>query len=155
MQQKISVAEIGNCIGQNLGHSDWFVVDQDRINSFADCTDDHQFIHVDADAAAKTPFGTTIAHGFLTLSLLTSLCANLLLKIDGMAIVLNYGFDKVRFLSPVKTGSEVRAVVKLLAAEVQDGGRVLSSYEVTVEIKGEDKPALIAVWLGMSIVGAT
>ena len=151
--QTISKNDIGDHIGEALGHSDWLQIDQERIDSFAESTDDFQFIHVDENAAAKTPFGGTIAHGFLTLSLLTSLCADLMLKIDGTVMTLNYGFDKVRFLSPVKVGSRVRAHAKLVESVEKNPGQILAKHEITIEIEGEDKPALVAEWLGMTIVG--
>jgi acyl dehydratase len=153
MMQTISKNDIGNYINKALGQSDWLLIDQERINSFAESTDDFQFIHVDENAAAKTPFGGTIAHGFLTLSLLSSLCSDLVLKIDGTVMSLNYGFDKVRFLSPVKVGSRVRAHAKLLESVEKNPGQILTKLEVTIEIEGEDKPALVAEWLGMTIIG--
>jgi acyl dehydratase len=153
MMQTISKNDIGDYIGEVLGQSDWLLIDQERINSFAESTDDFQFIHVDENAAAKTAFGGTIAHGFLTLSLLSSLCSDLMLKIDGTVMSLNYGFDKVRFLSPVKVGSRVRAHAKLLESVEKNPGQILAKHEVTIEIEGEDKPALVAEWLGMTIVG--
>ena len=153
MMQTISKNDIGDHINEALGHSDWLLIDQERINGFAESTDDFQFIHVDEKAAAKTPFGGTIAHGFLTLSLLSSLCSDLMLKIDGTVMSLNYGFDKVRFLTPVKVGSRVRAHAKLLESVEKNPGQILAKHEVTIEIEGEDKPALVAEWLGMTIVG--
>jgi len=151
--QTISKNDLGNHIDEALGPSDWLLIDQERINGFAESTDDFQFIHVDEKAAAKTPFGGTIAHGFLTLSLLSSLCSDLMLKIDGTVMSLNYGFDKVRFLTPVKVGSRVRAHAKLLESVEKNPGQILAKHEVTIEIEGEDKPALVAEWLGMTIVG--
>jgi acyl dehydratase len=131
--------------GQVIGTSDWFLIDQERINKFADTTDDHQFIHVDVAAAKMTPFGGTIAHGFLTLSLLPSLM-NQLEKVD-VQITVNYGFNKMRFLSPVKTGKRVRGHFKLMELEEKRPGQWQQITEVTMEIEGEEKPALIAEWI--------
>ena len=128
--------------GQELGESDWLEVDQDRIDRFADATGDHQWIHVDREKAASGPFGTTIAHGFLTLSLIPALTGGLL-KIDGVRMGINYGLNKVRFPNPVRTGSRVKATVRNLSVEdVQGGIQVVN--EVTVSIDGEPKPACVA-----------
>lgn len=148
----ISTAELQDSIGQEVGVSDWILIDQARINAFADCTEDHQFIHVDPEAAAKTPFGGTIAHGFLTLSLMSQMSYQAAPVLEGVAMGVNYGFDKLRFLQPVRAGSKVRGRFKLLSAEDKGGGRWLIKNEVTVEIEGGDKPALIAEWLGMQIL---
>jgi len=130
---------------------DWFEVTQDQINQFADVTHDHQFIHVDPEAAKATPFGTTIAHGFLTLSMLTHLSSSIPSgdpkRYAGMAMGINYGFDKVRFVSPVKVGSEIRAHSKLAKVEFKEPSTIQSTRTVTVEIEGEDRPALVADWL--------
>ena len=123
-----------------------------RFDAFADATGDHQFIHVDPAAAAATPFGGTIAHGFLTLSLIAVLLPERAIVLEGIKMGVNYGFDKVRFLAPVRSGKRVRARHKLLDFSDKGGGRFLTSIEVTVEIEGEDKPALIAEWLGMQYV---
>lgn len=148
----ISTAELQDSVGQEVGVSDWILIDQARINAFADCTEDHQFIHVDPEAAAKTPFGGTIAHGFLTLSLMSQMSYQAAPVLQGVAMGVNYGFDKLRFLQPVRAGSKVRGRFKLLSAEDKGGGRWLIKNEVTVEIEGVDKPALIAEWLGMQIL---
>jgi len=148
----ISTAELQDSVGQEVGVSDWILIDQARINAFADCTEDHQFIHVDPEAAAKTPFGGTIAHGFLTLSLMSQMSYQAAPVLEGVAMGVNYGFDKLRFLQPVRAGSKVRGRFKLLSAEDKGGGRWLIKNEVTVEIGGVDKPALIAEWLGMQIL---
>ena len=148
----ISTAELQDSVGQEVGVSDWILIDQARINAFADCTEDHQFIHVDPEAAAKTPFGGTIAHGFLTLSLMSQMSYQAAPVLEGVAMGVNYGFDKLRFLQPVRAGSKVRGRFKLLSAEDKGGGRWLIKNEVTVEIEGGDKPALIAEWLGMQIL---
>jgi len=149
--QIISVDQAAALIGSELGVSDWMLVDQARIDGFAEVTGDHQFIHVDPVAAAATPFGGTIAHGFLTLSLIAALMPEGAIVLQGIKMGLNYGFEKVRFLQPVKSGKRVRARHKLLGVENKGGGRYITRTEVTIEIEGEEKPALIAEWLGMQI----
>ena len=144
-----SKEDLFNKVGDELGASDWFVIDQERINQFADVTLDHQFIHIDTEAAKQTPFGTTIAHGFLTLSMLTHLLESLTLRLEGAAMGVNYGFDKVRFLAPVAAGSAVRSVAKLVSVDEKKPGQFLIKYGVTIEIQGSDTPALIAEWLVM------
>ena len=139
--------------GREAGPSQWLRVDQDRIDRFADATGDHQFIHVDPQRAAATPLGTTIAHGFLTLSLLPRLDAELALVPEGARWTFNYGLDKVRFLQPVKSGSRVRLRTKILEVKRKSGGRILLKSEAKVEIEGEDKPALIAETLYLFILG--
>lgn len=139
--------------GTDLGVSDWVTLDQERINQFADCTEDHQFIHIDEEAAAKTPFGGTIAHGFLTLSMLVKLTEGIGVHPIGLAMGVNYGLNKVRFLNPVRAGKRVRAHVQLTAVEQKDANRFLMTQTITVEIEGEETPALVAEWLGMSITG--
>ncbi len=145
----VPAAELAGRIGADLGASAWVEIDQDRIDAFADATLDHQFIHVDPERAAQTPFGTTIAHGFLTLSLLPHLMTDLTLVPEGTLMAINYGTDRVRFLAPVKVGSEVRARAKLVDATEKAPRQWLVKTEVTVEIKGEDKPALVAETLSM------
>ncbi|UTW57210.1 MaoC family dehydratase [Kordiimonas sp. SCSIO 12603] len=152
MSKTVSKEELKDYIGKETGVSDWFLIDQDRINKFADVTLDHQFIHVDPEAAAQTPFGTTIAHGFLTLSMLAHLATSSMLSIEGTKMGVNYGTEKVRFLSPVKVDSEIRARVKLVEVTEKPGNRLLLKNEVTVEINGEQHPALIAEWLTMVFV---
>ena len=149
----ITTAELLARVGQEVGVSDWIEIDQARIDAFADCTEDHQFIHIDPVAAAQTPFGGTIAHGFLTLSLMSQMSYQAAPVLEGVAMGVNYGFDKLRFLQPVRAGSRVRGRFKLLSAEEKGPGRWLIKNEVTVEIEGGDKPALIAEWLGMQILG--
>jgi acyl dehydratase len=135
-------------VGQNTGTSDWVLVDQEMINKFADATGDHQFIHVDVEKAKATPFGQTIAHGFLTLSLMPILAAKAdLPRLDNVKMGVNYGSDKLRFLAPVKSGKRVRAHFKLLGLEEKRPGQWQSIQEVSVEIEGEDKPALICEWI--------
>ena len=130
-------------VGEEDGVSDWMVVDQDRINKFADATDDHQFIHVDPEAAAQTPFGSTIAHGFLTLSLTIPMLMESMIAPDRMVMVINYGTDKVRFVEPVKVNSRIRGRTRLADVTEKGPGRYLVKNEITVEIEGADKPALI------------
>ena len=141
-------------VGTEMGASEWFLIAQDRINAFADATLDHQFIHVNPEQAKHTPFGGTIAHGFLTLSLLPYLQATMpdLLVPAGLKMGMNYGFDKIRFLAPVKVNSKVRAVAKLKDAVEKNPGQFLLTAEYTVEIEGQPKPALIADWMVMYFV---
>ncbi|WEK40901.1 MAG: MaoC family dehydratase [Candidatus Brevundimonas colombiensis] len=146
--------ELQALIGQEVGVSKWFEVDQARINAFADCTEDHQFIHVDPEAAKTTPFGGTIAHGFLTLSLASAMSYDAVAPLDGAVMGVNYGFDKLRFLNPVRVGSRIRGRFKLVSAEDKGGGRWLLKHELTVEIEGEDNPALFAEWLAMQMIAA-
>jgi len=141
--------EIRARVGSEVGVSSWLTMDQTRINEFADATEDRQFIHVDLEAAAMTPFGGTIAHGFLTLSLLSRMAAEAMLIPDGVKMAVNYGLDRVRFLSPVKSGRRVRGRFTLDSIEEKAPGQWLLRHIVTVEIEGEDKPALTAVWLGL------
>lgn len=144
--------EIEQYFGRQAEPTEWFQVTQEQINQFADCTLDHQFIHVDPLRARETPFGSTIAHGFLTLSMLSHFAGQFGLLIDGCIMSINYGFDSVRFISPVKVGSRIRAHAKTLDIIEKNPGQFMSRTEVTVEISGEDKPALKAVWIGMQIV---
>ncbi len=152
MPKIVPAAELIDHVGEDLGASDWVKIDQARIDAFADATLDHQFIHVNPEMAAHTPFGTTIAHGFLTLSLLPHFMADLSILPEGTVMALNYGTDRVRFLAPVKVGSEVRATARLAGATEKSSGQWLVKTDVTVEIKGEDKPALVAETLSMFVV---
>lgn len=140
-------------IGTEVGVSSWIEIDQARIDAFADITNDHQFIHVNPELAAQTPFGTTIAHGFLTLSLASGMSYEAVPPLDGVVMGVNYGFDKLRFLAPVPVNSKVRGRFKLMSVEDKGGGRWLVKHELTVEIEGGEKPALIAEWLAMHMVG--
>ncbi len=149
----VPAEELLGMAGTKIGVSDWLTIEQDRINAFADCTEDHQFIHIDEEAAAKTPFGGTIAHGFLTLSMLVKLCEDLSVQPEGILMGVNYGMNKVRFLAPVRAGKRVRAHVEIAAVEQKDANRILVTQNITVEIEGEETPALIAEWLGMSFIG--
>ena len=144
-----SLYEIKAKIGTSLGASPWIEVDQKAIDTFADVTGDHQFIHVDPAAAAETPFGGTIAHGFLTLSLLSQMAAHVMLVPDTTRMAVNYGFEKVRFIAPVRSGKRVRGHFTLASAEEKRPGQWQFVHHVTVEIEGEDKPALTADWIGL------
>ncbi|OYQ35286.1 Nodulation protein N [Niveispirillum lacus] len=138
-------------IGAELGRSDWLIVDQGMIDRFADLTGDHQFIHVDPVRAAATPLGGTVAHGFLTLSLLGAMGMEMVPPLDNVAMIFNYGFDKLRFITPVRSGNRIRGILTLLAVETRGKGQYLMRYGVTVEAEGEVKPALAAEWLVMMI----
>jgi acyl dehydratase len=144
-----SIEEIGLRVGQEVGVSDWIMVDQARIDAFAEVTEDRQFIHVDAEAAAQTPFGGTVAHGFLTLSLLSRMAADAMPRPAQVKMGVNYGFEKIRFLAPVKAGKRVRGRFKLERLDEKRPGQWQFTHQVTVEIEGEDKPALIADWIGL------
>ena len=145
-----SLDEIHAKVGQTVGTSDWIEVGQDRISEFAEATEDRQFIHTDPIAASvHTPFGGTIAHGFLTLSLLSRMAADAMHIPDTTKMAVNYGLDRVRFLAPVKAGKRVRGHFTLDSAEEKAPGQLLLKHSVTVEIEGEEKPALTAQWLGL------
>ena len=142
--------EIRSRIGTEVGVSSWVGIDQARIDAFADATEDRQFIHVDPEMAAQTSsFGGTVAHGFLSLSLLSRMGAEAMLLPEGLKMGINYGFDRVRFLAPVKSGSRVRGRFTLDSVEERAPGQLLMRHKVTVEIEGEDKPALTADWLSL------
>lgn len=147
MPDIISLSEIKALVGTEVGLSNWIIVDQAMINTFADATLDHQFIHVDPVKAAETPFGGTIAHGFLSLSLLSAMNYNCLPAVREQTFAVNYGFDKVRFMSPVKSGARVRGRFKMAEARFRGAGMIMITYDVTVEIENERKPALTALWL--------
>jgi acyl dehydratase len=145
--------EMMSTVGMKLEPSEWIELSQQRINEFADCTEDHQFIHVDEAKAKNTPFGGTIAHGFLTLSLLAGLIEKIGITPENTVMGMNYGFDKVRFLAPVKSGKRVRMVGEVLKVDQKDENRFLTTFSVSIEIEGEDTPALIAEFLLMSFTG--
>jgi len=147
-----SFAEIRSRIGEEVGTSSWLTIDQHRIDAFAEATEDHQFIHVDPVAAAATPFGGTIAHGFLSLSMLSRMAAEGMLVPDSIKMAVNYGFDRVRFIAPVKSGKRIRGRFRLDSVEEKAAGQLLMRHTVTVEIEGEEKPALTAEWLGLLFV---
>lgn len=138
--------------GRDLGWSDWFTIDQERVDGFADVTLDHQYIHVDPERAAATPFGGTIAHGFLTMSLMVHLSDQVALRPKDAVMSLNYGFDRLRFLSPVPVGSRIRYGAEVGEVTDRGAGRILVKYDVTVEIEGSDKPALVGEWLAMVVM---
>jgi len=152
MPTTIERSEIQDYIGKETGPSEWHTVTQQQINQFADCTLDHQFIHIDPERAKETPFGTTIAHGFLSLSMLSHLSEGFNLLIDGVYMGINSGFDKVRFVAPVKVDKRVRGHGKVLSIEETKPGQFRFKTEVTVEIEGEDKPALVAEWITIQMV---
>ena len=147
-----SLDEIRTRIGEQVGVSSWLTIGQERIDTFAGATEDRQFIHVDPAAAAQTPFGGTVAHGFLTLSLLSRMAAEAMLLPEDLTMAVNYGLDRVRFLAPVRSGKRVRGRFVLDSVEEKAPGQWLMRHNVTVEIEGEDKPALTALWLGLMFV---
>ena len=144
-------------VGESEGTGEWLEVTQDRINTFADVTEDHQFIHVDPEACKEmSPWGVPIAHGFLTLSLLTHLSGSIPQppeRFDGILMGVNYGFDKVRFINPVKVGSKIRASSVLASVDLKDANNLQVVRTMTVEIEGEDKPALVADWVTRLVYG--
>lgn len=149
----ITPQEMATKAGEMLGTSEWVLVDQEMINKFADATGDHQFIHVNEDMAKMTPFGGTIAHGFLTLSLFPMLMAKSdCPRVEGVKMGVNYGGNKVRFLAPVRSGKRVRGHFKLLELEEKRPGQWQQTLEFSIEIEGEDKPALIAEWISQFFV---
>lgn len=136
-------------VGKEIGVSSWHLIDQPRIDTYADVTEDHQFIHVDPEKAKATAFGTTIAHGFLTMSMLSVMSYEVMPAIAGTTMGVNYGFDKLRFISPVRSGKRIRGRFVLAEAKLRKPNELQSRTNVTVEIEGEDKPALVADWLGL------
>ncbi len=153
MTVTISTAEIANYIGYDAPPTEWHHVTQSQIDQFADCTLDHQFIHVNPELAAQTPLGCTIAHGFLTLSMLSHFALSFSIVIEGISMALNSGFDRVRFVNPVKVGSKIRALSRVVDIQERKPGQFRIKTEVTVEIEGEDKPALVAEWIGVQMLG--
>lgn len=148
--EQFTLENITTYVGRELGVSDWLTVDQERINQFADCTGDHQWIHVDVERAKReSPFGTTIAHGYLTLSLLPMLQQSAPIVPAGTKAAINYGLDKARFIAPVRAGARIRDHTVLTAVDDKGGGRILLTTRHTVEIEGEEKPAMIADTLTM------
>ena len=146
----ISLEAYQAMVGKEIGVSSWHLVDQPRIDTYADVIEDYQFIHVDPERAKKeTAFGTTIAHGFLTMSLLSIMSYEVMPVIAGTTMGVNYGFDKLRFISPVRSGKRVRGRFVLAEAKLRKPNELHSRTNVTVEIEGEDKPALVADWLGL------
>jgi acyl dehydratase len=148
MAKLMNPQDIQALTGQVVGTSEWVAVTQERINQFAEATGDFQFIHIDPEAAAKTPFGGTIAHGFLTLSLIPLLTAQSdCPRPEGIKMGVNYGGNRTRFLAPVRAGKNVRGVFKLLEMEEKRPGQWQQTMEITVEIEGEPKPALMCEWI--------
>ena len=147
-----SLDNIRSRIGSEVGVSSWLTMGQDRINEFAEATEDRQFIHTDPEAAAQTPFGGTIGHGFLTLSMLSRMAAEGMLVPDNIKMAVNYGLDRVRFIAPVRSGKRIRGRFRLDSLEEKAPGQLLLRHTVTVEIEGEEKPALTAEWLGLLFV---
>nr|WP_180204464.1 MULTISPECIES: MaoC family dehydratase [unclassified Pseudomonas]NYU04400.1 MaoC family dehydratase [Pseudomonas sp. SbOxS1]WCM50781.1 MaoC family dehydratase [Pseudomonas sp. WJP1] len=148
----VPVAELKDYVGKELGSSDWLTIDQERINLFAEATGDYQFIHVDPVKAAQTPFGGTIAHGFLSLSLIPKLMEDILVMPEGLKMVVNYGLDSVRFIQPVKVDSKVRLKVELSEVTEKKPGQLLLKAIATLEIEGMDKPAYVAESLSLCFV---
>lgn len=151
--EKVPAADLASLVGRNFT-SRWLTVDQARIDAFAKVTEDELFIHVDPERAKATQFGATIAHGFLTLSLLSAMAYDALPRVEGAAHGINYGFDRVRFVHPVPSGSRVRAHFTLKAATLRSAREWQLTYEVSVEIEGVHKPALAATWLTVQVMGA-
>lgn len=152
MTHRVPAEQVTDFIGKQLEPTEWLRIDQDRINAFADATIDHQFIHVDEAKAAATPFGSTIAHGYLTMSLLSHFLGQCAVIPENSVMAINYGSDKVRFLQPVKVNSEVRARAELLEVSEKAPGQQLVKTKITVEIKGEEIPAMVAEILSLFIL---
>lgn len=148
----VPIAELKDYVGKELGRSDWLAIDQERINQFAECTGDHQFIHVDPEKAKLTPFGTTIAHGFLTLSLIPKLMEGIMIMPQGLKMAINYGLDSVRFIQPVNVDAKVRLVVTLVDATEKNPGQWLLKARAVLEIEGKEKPAYVAEPLTLCFV---
>ena len=153
MTKQMTIAEYYARVGTSFGASDWYLIDQVRIDEFAKNTEDFQFIHIDTERAKDTPFGTTIAHGFLTLSMLSAMFYDVVPDMIGSKMGVNYGFDKIRFLAPVKVGARIRGHFTLQELRESRPGEVTNVWKVKVEIENEDKPALIAKWIGRDYVG--
>ncbi len=149
---QVPIEQLKDYIGKELGHSDWLTVDQDRVDRFADCTGDHQFIHVDPERARETPFGGTIAHGFLSLSLMPMLMEGLMVTPAGTRMGVNYGLDSLRFIQPVRVGSRVRLALTLLDAYEKSPGQWLLKGRAVMEIEGAEKPAYVAETLALCIL---
>lgn len=148
----VPVSQLQDYVGKELGRSEWITIDQERINQFAECTGDHQFIHVDPIKAKHTPFGGTIAHGFLSLSLIPKLMESLMIMPEGLKMAVNYGLDSVRFIQPVKVNSRVRLAVSIVDVTEKRAGQWLIKAQASLEIEGEEKPAYIAEPLTLCFV---
>lgn len=151
MTEVVAKQDVAGLVGRDLGVSSWVQIDQERIDAFADTTDDHQFIHVDPELAAQTPFGSTIAHGFLTLSLVIPMFYELEVVLEGQVMGINYGLDRLRFLSPVKVGSRIRLHAVVADVTERSPGNFLFAHDITVEIENEEKPALVGRLLTMKV----
>ncbi|MGN2624706.1 MaoC family dehydratase [Stutzerimonas balearica] len=149
---QVPIEQLKDYIGKELGHSDWLTVDQERVDRFADCTGDHQFIHVDPERARETPFGGTIVHGFLSLSLMPMLMEGLMVTPAGTRMGVNYGLDSLRFIQPVRVGSRVRLALTLLDAYEKNPGQWLLKGRAVMEIEGAEKPAYVAETLALCIL---
>ncbi len=150
MSEKIPIAQLAEHVGSELGTSSWITLEQARIDEFAHCTGDKQWIHVDPQRAAReSPFGGTIAHGYLTLALLAPTTFEVMVENVALKQALNYGLDKVRFIAPVRAGKRVRNRIRIVAVEAKGAGRFLVTTENTIEIDGEEKPAVVATALAM------
>lgn len=147
--QVLPVEKIKERIGEELGLTDWFQMDQERIDKFADCTEDHQWIHVDREKATKGPFGQTIAHGYLTVSLLPHFSADISVVPEGTMMAINYGMNKLRLVNPIKSNARIRDRIVLTDVAEKEGGRILMTTTHTIEIEGEEKPAMVAEVLSM------
>ena len=152
MSKPIKASDLPGLVGTQLEPSDWLEITQERVNQFADATNDHQFIHVDPEAASKTPFGGPVAHGFLSLSLLSYLNTQNGLQVENAVMGVNYGSDKIRYLLPVRVGKRIRSHQKLVAANEKSPGQWLLKTDVSVEVEGEETPALVAEILSMIVV---
>jgi acyl dehydratase len=152
LNSNISLQDFLNCAGTELGPSKWQIIDQARIDRFADATNDHQFIHVDPQKAAATPFGSTIAHGFLTLSLLSHLLGEIMPIPEGTVMGINYGSDKVRFLQPVTVNSRIRALARIESVEEKQRGQYLQKTAVSIEIENQTRPAMVAQILSLYVI---
>ena len=145
-----SITEMKKSLGSEVGLSDWVVINQERINKFAKLTEDEQFIHIDPERASKeTPFGGTVAHGFLTLSMLVKLAESALPKIKDVKFTINYGFDKIRFIYPVAANSNLRARFILKEVEERSLTQIMTKWDVSVEIKNVERPAIVATWVNL------
>jgi acyl dehydratase len=151
-KRTVSLADYRLLLDHEVGVTDWITIDQARIDAFADVTEDHQYIHVDPERAKQSPFGTTIAHGFLTLSLLSRMSYEAVPEIESVVAVLNYGFNKLRFVTPVKCGERIRGRFVLKQIEERAPKQMLLTHDVTVEIEGGARPALVAQWLSLCML---
>lgn len=147
--KSMTLDEVEGYVGKEIGVSDWFTIDQERIDRFADVTEDLMFLHVNPEAAAATPFGGTIAHGLLTLSMMPVMAYQAVPGVSGTKMGVNYGYNAVRFMAPVKSGKRIRGHFTVKALEPKSGGRMQIVHDCTVEIEGEEKPALAAEWITM------